>query len=94
MPQVVNGILYPAVTLVINGQSITGSFYKFQVLASGSVIGGSAESPAHFRALRGANGVDLVPAGTGMFIPPGTAIEMQVTSASLDSTSAPVLFYS
>jgi hypothetical protein len=94
MPQVVNGILYPATTLVINGQSISGSFYKFQVLASGSVVGGSAGAPAHFKALKGANGVDLVPAGVGLFFPSGIDIEMQVTSASLDATSAPVLFYS
>ena len=93
MPQTVNGVLYPSTTLIINGQSVTGSFTKFQILASGSVVGGSAGAPAHFRALRGANGVDLAPAG-GIFVPTGMTIEMQVTSASLDTTSAPVLFYS
>jgi hypothetical protein len=92
----VNGISYPTTTVRINGQCITGSFYKFQTLASGSAVGAapfSAGAPAHFLALKGANGVDICPAG-GLFIPPGMTIEMQVTSASLNTTSAPIIFYS
>jgi len=97
MPNIIN---YPAVTIVKNGQSITGSFYKIQVMASGSVVGAapySAGSPAHIMALKNHNGLDIVSAslGTGgLFVPPGTVIEMMITSASLDATSAPVLFYS
>jgi hypothetical protein len=93
MSQTVNGIVYPSAILAINGQSVTGSFNKFQVLASGSVVGGSEGAPAHFMALKGANGVDIAPAG-GIFVPKGTTVEIFVTSASLDTTSAPVLFYS
>jgi hypothetical protein len=97
MPNIIN---YPTVTIVKNGQSVTGSFYKIQVMASGSVVGAapySAGAPGHIRALKDSNGVDIVSASLGaggLFIPPGTVIEMLITSASLDATSAPVLFYS
>lgn len=87
----------PSVTILKNGQSITGSFTKIQVMASGSVVGTTAQAPAHFMALKDYNGVDIVSASLGaggMFVPPGTVIEMIITSASLDTTSAPVLFYS
>jgi hypothetical protein len=93
MSQTVNGVIYPSTTLVINGQSVTGSFYKFQTLSSGSVVGGSEGVPSHFRALKDAAGNNIAPAG-GLFVPKGTTVEMFVTSASLDATSAPVLFYS
>ena len=96
MPNIIN---YPTVTIVKNGQSVTGSFYKIQVMASGSVVGAapySAGAPAHIMALKDSNGVDIVSASLtgGLFVPPGTVIEMMITSASLDATSAPVLFYS
>jgi hypothetical protein len=90
-------LTFPSVTVLKNGQSITGSFTKIQVMASGSVVGGSAGAPAHLKALKDYKGVDIVSASLGaggMFIPPGTIIEMLITSASLDTTSAPVLFYS
>jgi hypothetical protein len=93
-------LTFPNVTVVRNGQSVTGSFNKIQVMASGSVVGAapySAGAPAHFKALKDYNGIDIVSASLGaggMFIPPGTIIEMLITSASLDATSAPVLFYS
>ena len=93
-------LTFPSVTVLKNGQSITGSFTKIQVMASGSVVGAapySAGSPAHFMALKDYKGVDIVSASLGaggMFVPPGTVIEMLITSASLDTTSAPVLFYS
>jgi hypothetical protein len=84
---------FPTAGLLINGQSITGSFYKMQVMASGSVVGASAGAPAHIRALRDGNGNNLAPAA-GIFVPPGTIIEgIMITSASLDATSAPVLFF-
>ena len=93
---VVNGVFYPNVVIKKNGESITGSYYKMQVMASGSVIGGSAGAPAHIMALKNAEGADII-AGSmgagGLFIPPGTVIEMTITSASLDTTSAPIMFW-
>jgi hypothetical protein len=88
---------FPKIIVLKNGQSITGSFNKIQVMASGSVVGASAGAPAHIKALKDFNGVDIVSASfgsAGMFVPPGTIIDMLITSASLDTTSAPVLFYS
>jgi hypothetical protein len=92
---------FPTVTILANGQSITGSFYKIAVLASGSQVGTtgspSAYNPAHFLALKDANNNNMIPSalsGSGIFIPPGTIMDMYITSASLDSTSAPVAFYS
>ena len=89
-------IPFPSAGLLINGQSITGSFYKMQVMASGSVVtaGGSAFAVGHIKALKDANGINIAPAA-GIFIPPGTVIEgIMITSASLDATSAPILFFS
>ena len=83
---------FPSVTILKNGQSITGSFNKIQAMMSGSISGS-----AHFKALKDFNGVDIVSASfgsAGMFVPPGAIIDMLITSASLDATSAPVLFYS
>jgi hypothetical protein len=88
------------ITIVKNGESVTGSFYKMQVMASGSVVGAapySAGAPGHLMALKSSNGVDIVSASMGaggLFIPPGTIIEMSITSASLDTTSAPIMFWS
>jgi hypothetical protein len=93
----VNGGYYPSIKIVKNGESVTGSFYKMQVMASGSVPGGSVQAPGHLRALKDVSGTDIVSAsmGTGgLFVPPGTTIEMFVTSASLDATSAPIMFWS
>jgi hypothetical protein len=93
---VVNGVYYPNIVIKKNGESITGSFYKMQVMASGSVVGGSAGAPAHLMALKDAAGTDLVANSVGaggLFIPPGTIIEMNITSASLDTTSAPIMFW-
>ena len=94
-------IQFPNITIVKNGESITGSFYKMQVMASGSVVGTSGTpslyAPAHIMALKDHNGTNIVSAsfGTaGMFVPTGTTIEMLITSASLDTTSAPILLYS
>jgi hypothetical protein len=88
---------FPTVTIKKNSESITGSFYKMQVMASGSVVGGSAGAPAHLLALKDINGNDIVNASMGaggLFIPAGTVIEMLITSASLDITSAPIMFWS
>ena len=97
---VVNGVYYPNIVIKKNGESITGSFYKMQVMASGSVVGAapySAGAPAHLMALKDAAGVDIISAymgAGGLFIPPGTVIEINITSASLDTTSAPIMFWS
>ena len=94
---VVNGVFYPNVIIKKNGESITGSYYKMQVMASGSVVGGSAGAPAHIMALKDASGNDVVNASMGaggLFIPAGTIVEMTITSASLDTTSAPIMFWS
>ena len=83
---------FPKITILKNGQSITGSFNKMQAMMSGSISGA-----AHVKALKDFNGVDIVSASfgsAGMFVPPGAIIDMLITSASLDATSAPVLFYS
>ena len=90
-------LTFPKVIVVKNGQSVTGSFNKIQVMASGSIPGSSSIAPAHFKALKDYNGIDIVSASfgsAGMFVPPGAIIDMLITSASLDATSAPVLFYS
>ena len=97
---VINGVYYPNVRIVKNGESITGSYYKMQVMASGSVVGAapySAGAPGHIMALKDAGGTDVVSASMGaggLFVPPGTIIEMTITSASLDVTSAPIMFWS
>ncbi len=86
---------YQTVTILANGQSITGSFYKIVTCNSGSVGAGLTE-PAHFRGLKDQNGNSLIPAAlstNGLFIPPGTTIETLITSASLDGTSALILLY-
>ena len=86
---------YQTVTILANGQSVTGSFYKMVTFNSGSVGAGLTE-PAHFRGLKDQNGNSLIPSAlstNGLFIPPGTTIETLITSASLDVTSAPVLLY-
>ena len=82
---------FPTAALVRAGQSITGSYNRFQVMASGSVVtaGGSAFAVGHITALRDGNG-NLFPS---FFIPPGTSIELMITSASLDASSAPIMFF-
>ena len=82
---------FPTAAIVRQGQSITGSFNRFQVLASGSVVtaGGSAFAVGHITALKDGNGNILPP----FFLSPGQTIELMVTSASLDASSAPVMFF-
>lgn len=97
MPTLSTTISFPTITIKKNGESITGSFYRMQVMASGSVVGGSAGAPAHIMGLKDANGVDIIAASMGaggLFIPAGTTIDMMITSASLDTTSAPIMFWS
>ncbi len=86
---------FPSAVLLRQGQSTTGSFNRLQVMASGSVVtaGGSAFAVGHISALKDGNGNSLTTSGP-LFLPPGTVIELMITSASLDTTSAPIMFFS
>jgi hypothetical protein len=85
---------FPSAALVRAGQSITGSFNKIQCFASGSVVtaGGSAFAVGHILALKDGNGNLLTTSGP-LYLPPGTIIDLLITSASLDVTSAPIMFF-
>ena len=85
---VYNGMPYTTATVITQSQSITGSFIGCLALASGS-SGGLA--PVDFTGLKDLGGNNIFP-GTHMFLPPGTSLDMLITSASLHSTSAPVMF--
>jgi hypothetical protein len=89
MPVTQNGQWYTTATVITQSQSITGSFVGCLALASGSA-GGLA--PADFTALKDLAGNNIFP-GAHMFLPPGTPLTMTFTSASLHSTSAPVMFF-
>jgi hypothetical protein len=87
---------FPTATIVYQGQSITGSYNRFQVMASGSVVtaGGSAFAVGHISALRDGNGnLFSFPSANGLFLPPGTVVELLITSASLEASSAPIMFF-
>lgn len=88
MPVTSNGLIYTTATVITQSQSITGSFVGCVALASGS-NGGTA--PADFTALKDLAGNNVFP-GTHMFLPPGTPLNFNITSASLHTTSAPVMF--
>jgi hypothetical protein len=103
MPNVLTStpVPFPTITILANGQSITGSFYRMTVLASGSQTGTTGSpsllAPAHIMALKDANNNSIIPTaltGSGLFISPGVTMDIFVTSASLDTTSAPIMFYS
>jgi hypothetical protein len=87
---------FPSAVLVLQGQSITGSFNRLQVMASGSFgpATGSAWSPGHISALKDGNG-NTIPfsSGSGLYLPQGAVMELMITSASLDATSAPIMFF-
>jgi hypothetical protein len=89
MPVTATGLVYTTATVITQSQSITGSFVGCLALASGS-NGGTA--PADFTGLKDAAGNNIFP-GTHMFLPPGTPLNINITSASLHSTSAPVMFF-
>lgn len=87
---------FPSAVLLLQGQSVTGSFNRFQVMASGSVVtaGGSAFAVGHISALKdGNNNLISFTSGSGLFLSPGTVIELMITSASLDTSSAPIMFF-
>ena len=79
---------FPSAVLLRQGQSITGSFNRIQTLASGS----ASNVSGHITALRDGNGNLLTTSGP-LFLPPGSVVELLITSASLDATSAPVMFF-
>jgi hypothetical protein len=83
---------FPSAVLVRQGQSITGSFNRIQCFASGS----ASTANGHISALKDGNGnaFSLGTTGaTGLFLPPGTVMDLVITSASLDTTSAPIMFF-
>ena len=71
------------------GQSITGSFAGF-VGCSNTV-----NTYIHFTGLKDANGVQLVTSGStpALYLKEGVVYPIFVTSASLDATSANVVFF-
>ena len=87
---------FPSATVLYQGQSLTGSYNRFMVLASGSFgpSTGSAYAPGHITALKDGNGNSFnINAATGLYLPAGTVVELMITSASLDATSAPIMFF-
>jgi len=84
-----NGILYNTATVITQSQSITGSFIGCLALNSGSA---GTLAPADFTALKDFGGNNIA-SGTRIFLAPGTRLDMLITSASLNSSSAPVMFF-
>lgn len=91
MPITPNGIVYTTATVITQSQSITGSFIGCIALASGSAGG---TTPADFTGLRDLMGNQVFSGfpAVRMSLPPGTALAFNITSASLHTTSAPVMF--
>jgi len=79
----------PTAVSLRQGQSITGSFAGF-VGCSNTV-----NTYIHFTGLKDANGVELVVSGSpaALYFKEGVVIPMFVTSASLDASSANVVFF-
>jgi len=79
----------PTAVSLRGGQSITGSFAGFVGCAS------AANNYIHFTGLKDANGVQLVTSGStpALYFKEGVVIPMFITSASLDATSANVVFF-
>jgi hypothetical protein len=80
----------PSAALLIQGQSITGSFAGFTVCTNAG-----AGTYAVFTGLKDANGVNLAVSGSPATIRflEGQTYPIFVTSASLATPSANVLFY-
>jgi hypothetical protein len=92
MPVTATGLVYTTATVITQSQSITGSFVGCLALASGSNNGSGSLAPVDFTGLKDAAGNNIFP-GTHMFLPPGTPLNINITSASLHSTSAPAMFF-
>jgi hypothetical protein len=77
-----------AITL-LGGQSITGSFAGFVGCQNG------VTAYIHFKGLKDANGVELVTSGSSpsLYMKEGIVYPILITSASLDATSANVVFF-
>jgi len=90
MPVTPSGLVYTTAVVITQTQSITGSFIGCLALSSGS----TAAAPADFVALKDLAGSNIVPVAAGhIFLYPGTPLNINITSASLHSTSAPVMFF-
>ena len=75
---------------LIQGQSITGSFAGFVGCQN------SVTAYIHFKGLKDANGTELVTSGSpspSLYFKEGQVIPLFITSASLDATSANVVFF-
>jgi len=94
MPVTPNGLVYTTATVITQTQSITGSFIGLMALASGSVIA-TFPHVADIVALKDLNGKDIVPQvpSPHLFLPAGTVLTMNFTSASLHTSSSPVMFF-
>ena len=77
--------------LLIQSQSITGNFAGFTVLPNSTST--PSNQVAHFIGLLDGNGGTLMGSGSSLFFIAGHTYPIYVTSASLDATSANVLFY-
>ena len=90
MPVTPSGLVYTTAVVITQTQSITGSFIGCLALSSGS----ATATPADFVALKDLAGSNIVPAAAGhIWLHPGTPLNINITSASLHSTSAPVMFF-
>ena len=76
--------------LLIAGQSLTGSYSGFLVCSFSESFTGI--TTAHITGLKDSIGTNLL-SSSAIFFPPGTNVQLMITSASLDLTSCPVLFY-
>ena len=81
----------PSALLLKQGESTTGSFAGFSVLPNSSSA--PQTQVAHFTGLKDANGSSLMQSGSSLFFHIGQFYPLFVTSASLHTTSANVLFY-
>jgi hypothetical protein len=77
--------------LLIQSQSITGNFAGFTVIPNSTST--PSNQVAHFTELLDGNGGSLMKSGSSLFFVAGFTYPIYVTSASLDATSANVLFY-
>lgn len=74
------------------GQSLTGSFFGFTVCSfSASILAQNAQS-ANFTGLKSTDGSNLI-SGSITSFPVGTTVWLNISSASLDPNSVPVIFY-
>jgi len=80
----------PTAITLIQGQSITGSFAGFVVCPSTSAT--PQGTVAHFKGLKDASNRELAVSASSLFFSPGY-YPIFVTSASLDTTSNNVIFF-